>query len=141
MRRRGFGARELSASASCPVPAGVFCGHAAVTALWADGERPVAHIHCSDCDSEEACGSDALPRRPALVRLAVRCTARSSPVDRRPPQRALRRLLRCSAAGEITKLAIERKLLKCMGKTPENTMASALYTEVRKKAGTTVFIK
>jgi hypothetical protein len=44
-------------------------------------------------------------------------------------------------AGEITKLAIERKLLKCTGKTPENTMASALYTEVRKKAATTVFIK
>ena len=46
----------------------------------------------------------------------------------------------CCAAGEITKLAVERKLLRCTGKTPENTMASALYTEVRKKAGTTVFI-
>ncbi|PNH12181.1 hypothetical protein TSOC_000915 [Tetrabaena socialis] len=48
---------------------------------------------------------------------------------------------RLMTSGEITKLAIERKLLKCMGKTPENTMASALYTEVRKKASTTVFIK
>ncbi|EFJ51231.1 hypothetical protein VOLCADRAFT_88101 [Volvox carteri f. nagariensis] len=48
---------------------------------------------------------------------------------------------RLMTSGEITKLAIDRKLLRCMGKTPENTMASALYTEVRKKAHTTVFIK
>ncbi|GLC41420.1 hypothetical protein PLESTM_001194100 [Pleodorina starrii] len=48
---------------------------------------------------------------------------------------------RLMTSGEITKLAMERKLLRCMGKTPENTMASALYTEVRKKASTTVFIK
>lgn len=48
---------------------------------------------------------------------------------------------RLMTSGEITKLAVERKLLRCTGKTPENTMASALYTEVRKKAGTTVFIK
>ncbi|GFR48405.1 hypothetical protein Agub_g10299 [Astrephomene gubernaculifera] len=48
---------------------------------------------------------------------------------------------RLMTSGEITKLAMERKLLKCTGKTPENTMASALYTEVRKKAHTTVFIK
>ncbi|GLI60954.1 hypothetical protein VaNZ11_003206, partial [Volvox africanus] len=48
---------------------------------------------------------------------------------------------RLMTSGEITKLAMERRLLRCMGKTPENTMASALYTEVRKKANTTVFIK
>ncbi|GIL62151.1 hypothetical protein Vafri_16422 [Volvox africanus] len=48
---------------------------------------------------------------------------------------------RLMTSGEITKLAMERRLLRCTGKTPENTMASALYTEVRKKANTTVFIK
>ena len=44
-------------------------------------------------------------------------------------------------SGEITKLALERRLIKCSGKTPENTMASALYTEVRKRPLQTSFIK
>lgn len=44
-------------------------------------------------------------------------------------------------SGDITKLALERKLVKCTGKTPENTMASALYTEVRKRPLQTPFIK
>lgn len=44
-------------------------------------------------------------------------------------------------SGEITKLSLERKLIKCTGKTPENTMASALYTEVRKRPLQTTFIK
>ena len=38
------------------------------------------------------------------------------------------------STGDITKVALERKLVKCQGKTPENTMASALYTDVRPRA-------
>lgn len=34
---------------------------------------------------------------------------------------------------EICKVAIERGLIKCSGKTPEATMASALYTDVKRK--------
>ncbi len=44
-------------------------------------------------------------------------------------------------AGEIAKLALERGLIRCQGKTPENTMASALYTEVRKRNTKSMFIK
>jgi hypothetical protein len=45
------------------------------------------------------------------------------------------------AAGEITKIALERKLVKATGKTPENTMASALYTDVRKRGSNSPFFK
>lgn len=48
---------------------------------------------------------------------------------------------RLMSTGEITKLALERKLVKCQGKTPENTMASALYTDVRKRGNYSPFIK
>ena len=43
--------------------------------------------------------------------------------------------------GDITKLAIDRKLVRRHGKTPENTMASALYTDMRKRGPSSLFIK
>eukprot|EP00877_Chromochloris_zofingiensis_P006994 jgi/Chrzof1/2548/Cz11g19210.t1 len=48
---------------------------------------------------------------------------------------------RLMATGEITRIALERKLLACQGKTPDATMASALYTDVRKRGGSSPFIK
>lgn len=48
---------------------------------------------------------------------------------------------RLMTTGEITKLALDRKLVRCQGKTPENTMASALYTDVRKRGQYSPFIK
>ncbi|MEW5310217.1 MAG: hypothetical protein WDW38_002034 [Sanguina aurantia] len=53
----------------------------------------------------------------------------------------LRKQERLMTSGDITKRAQERRLLKVTGLTPENTMASALYTDVRKRPTTTPFIK
>jgi hypothetical protein len=44
-------------------------------------------------------------------------------------------------AGRHCRLALERSLINCQGKTPEATMASALYTDVRKKGNASVFIR
>lgn len=44
-------------------------------------------------------------------------------------------------AGDIAKVALQRGLIKCQGKTPEATMASALYTDVKRKEGQSVFIR
>ena len=46
-----------------------------------------------------------------------------------------------SFAGDIAKLALKRGLIKCQGKTPEATMASALYTDVKRKESNSVFIR
>ena len=46
-----------------------------------------------------------------------------------------------SVAGDIAKLALKRGLIKCQGKTPEATMASALYTDVKRKESNSVFIR
>lgn len=48
---------------------------------------------------------------------------------------------RLMTTGELTKVALERGFIKCQGKTPENTMASALYTDVRRKGAKSLFIK
>lgn len=47
----------------------------------------------------------------------------------------------CPAAGEIARLALKRGLIKCSGKTPEATMASALYTDIKRREGQSVFIR
>ncbi|KAI8469454.1 MAG: hypothetical protein J3K34DRAFT_522121 [Monoraphidium minutum] len=52
--------------------------------------------------------------------------------------RAERRLM---TTGEITKIALQRGFLKAQGKTPEATMASALYTDVKKKCGQSMFTR
>lgn len=44
-------------------------------------------------------------------------------------------------AGDIAKVALQRGLIKCQGKTPEATMASALYTDVKRKEGHSIFIR
>ena len=44
-------------------------------------------------------------------------------------------------AGEIAKVAMKRGLITCQGKTPEATMASALYTDVKRKESTSIFIR
>lgn len=92
------------------------------------GAAPRVWLSADGCLADAHGGQHNRCRRPAKT---SRTFARSIDIELRT----------CVLAGEITKLAIERRLLKCMGKTPENTMASALYTEVRKKAATTVFIK
>ena len=47
------------------------------------------------------------------------------------------------AAGEVAKLALARGYINVMGKTPEATMASAMYTDVKRKGheGTSIFIR
>lgn len=38
-------------------------------------------------------------------------------------------------------MALKRGLIKCTGKTPEATMASALYTDIKRKEGHSIFIR
>ena len=45
------------------------------------------------------------------------------------------------ATGEICKLALEWGLLKCTGKTPEATMASSLYGDIKRNDGGSVFYR
>ncbi|KAL6773939.1 hypothetical protein ACKKBG_A23130 [Auxenochlorella protothecoides x Auxenochlorella symbiontica] len=52
--------------------------------------------------------------------------------------RAERRLM---STGEIARLALARRLVRCTGKTPEATMASALYTDIKRREGRSVFIR
>ena len=44
-------------------------------------------------------------------------------------------------AGEIAKLALKRGLIKVQGRTPEATMASAMYTDIKRKEDRAVFIR
>eukprot|EP00887_Chlorella_sp_A99_P008047 scaffold12.g8047.t1 len=56
----------------------------------------------------------------------------------------LRHEKRLMSTGEIARVALKRGLIKCTGKTPEATMASALYTDIKRKArfeGHSVFIR
>lgn len=53
----------------------------------------------------------------------------------------LRQEKRLMSTGDIAKLALKRGLIKCQGKTPEATMASALYTDVKRKESNSVFIR
>ena len=39
------------------------------------------------------------------------------------------------------RLALERQHIKCQGRTPEATMASALYTDVKRKGSKSVFTR
>jgi hypothetical protein len=39
------------------------------------------------------------------------------------------------------RVALETELIKCQGKTPEATMASALYTDVKRKLSKSVFTR
>lgn len=48
---------------------------------------------------------------------------------------------RLMSTGDIAKVALQRGLIKCQGKTPEATMASALYTDVKRKEGHSIFIR
>ena len=53
------------------------------------------------------------------------------------------RVSSCAAAGEIAKIALARSFIKVQGKTPEATMASALYTDVKRRGadGTSTFVR
>jgi hypothetical protein len=53
----------------------------------------------------------------------------------------LRQEMRLMTTGEIAKLALKRNLIKCSGKTPEATMASALYTDVKKREYKSAFVR
>ncbi|DBA68284.1 hypothetical protein WJX79_001596 [Trebouxia sp. C0005] len=53
----------------------------------------------------------------------------------------LRRERRLMTTGDITKVALEMELINCQGKTPDATMASALYTDVKRKLHLSVFTR
>jgi hypothetical protein len=48
---------------------------------------------------------------------------------------------RLMTTGEIARVALQRGYISCSGKTPEATMASALYTDIKRRLGETVFIR
>ena len=45
------------------------------------------------------------------------------------------------STGEIAKLALTRGLVRCTGKTPEATMASALYTDIKRREDRSLFVR
>ncbi|GIL71918.1 hypothetical protein Vretimale_607 [Volvox reticuliferus] len=53
----------------------------------------------------------------------------------------LRQHRKLMTTGDITRLAVDMGLLKCQGKTPEATMASALYTDVKRKLQKSLFTR
>lgn len=53
----------------------------------------------------------------------------------------LRQEMRLMSTGDITRIALNRGLLGQTGKTPEATMASALYTDVKRKEANSAFIR
>eukprot|EP00798_Chlamydomonas_sp_ICE-L_P013473 gene13473-19333_t len=53
----------------------------------------------------------------------------------------LRMERRLMTTGEITKTALKKGLVKCQGKTPDATMASALYTDIKRKLDQSVFTR
>ena len=48
---------------------------------------------------------------------------------------------RLMTTGDITKVALQRGYISRTGKTPEATMASALYSEIKRRATDTVFVR
>jgi hypothetical protein len=59
-----------------------------------------------------------------------------------PPHPALNLIpLASSSPPQTTRIALERGLIQCQGKTPEATMASALYTDVRRKLDKSCFTR
>ena len=50
-------------------------------------------------------------------------------------------ITRCGGAGEIARLAMKRGLINCNGKTPDATMASALYTDLKRRDVNSIFIR
>ena len=53
----------------------------------------------------------------------------------------LRRERRLMTTGEICRLALEWGLLQCSGKTPEATMASSLYGDIKRRDRQSIFIR
>jgi hypothetical protein len=53
----------------------------------------------------------------------------------------LRDEARLMTTGEITKVALQRGYISCSGKTPDATMASALYTDIKRRSGETAFVR
>ena len=53
----------------------------------------------------------------------------------------LRQEKRLMSTGEVTRIALARGLFQCNGKTPEATMASALYTDVKRKEDKSLFTR
>jgi hypothetical protein len=53
----------------------------------------------------------------------------------------LRRARRLMTTGEICRLALDWGLLTCSGKTPEATMASAMYGDIKRKDRNSLFIR
>ncbi len=53
----------------------------------------------------------------------------------------LRDEARLMTTGEITKVALQRGYISGSGKTPDATMASALYTDIKRRSGETAFVR
>ncbi|BDA44550.1 hypothetical protein COCOBI_06-0260 [Coccomyxa sp. Obi] len=56
-------------------------------------------------------------------------------------EKVLAKHSRLMSTGEIARYAIKYALISPQGKTPEATMASALYTDIKKKEGASIFIR
>jgi len=79
------------------------------------------------------------------ARVATRADARAGPggggVFKTAAAEVLRQEKRLMSTGEITRVGLERGILVCNGKTPEATMASSLYTEVKRREATSIFVR
>lgn len=78
-----------------------------------------------------ACTHDM--RAVAATALEAPCERRWSPAHAGTPA--------CARVLARRRVALERELIKCQGKTPEATMASALYTDVKRKGDKSVFTR
>ncbi|KAK9908530.1 hypothetical protein WJX75_009252 [Coccomyxa subellipsoidea] len=56
-------------------------------------------------------------------------------------EKVLRQKCKLMSTGDIAREAIKYNLISCQGKTPEATMASALYTDLKRKESASIFIR
>jgi hypothetical protein len=88
-------------------------------------------------------GSDRLASAPGGSRKKVPVNSKGSGggIFKAAAISILRQEGRLMTTGEIARLALKRHLIKCSGKTPEATMASALYTDIKRKEGESTFVR
>lgn len=79
------------------------------------------------------------PRVPAAP--AVGAAYGGGGVFKQAAVEVLRSERRLMSTGEIAKLALTRGLVRCTGKTPEATMASALYTDIKRREDRSLFVR
>jgi len=105
--------------------------------------------------TRSARGASNLGGRMAYTRPSRRTATRPSPapnsthatgyggggVFKQAAVEILRSERRLMPTGEIARLALRRGLVRCTGKTPEATMASALYTDIKRKEDHSLFVR